>query len=141
VKKKCGPSGRTHHGVERHSSRNTSGLILSQHLTIVTIIFLVVHLVDGHAIGLCGDVAHLVAFFGFVVHGLYAVIAGALLCLTIRVEEDAETGYADPAKDTKYVALVFVEFGWGFAAENEQIVAEKGLDASETEVGEARAVV
>jgi hypothetical protein len=63
------------------------------------------------------------------------------LCLAIRVEENAETGYADAAKDTEDVTLVFVEFGWGFAAEDEQIVAEEGLYTSKTEVGEARAVV
>jgi hypothetical protein len=61
--------------------------------------------------------------------------------LAIRVEENAETGYADAAKDTEDVTLVFVEFGWGFAAEDEQIVAEEGLYTSKTKVGEARAVV
>jgi hypothetical protein len=88
-----------------------------------------------------GDVAHLVAFFGFVVHGFGAFVVVSILCLAVGVEEDTETSDTDAAKDTEDVALVFVEFGWGFAAEDEQVVAEEGLDAGETEVGEARAVI
>jgi hypothetical protein len=135
------PSGKTHHGVERHGSRESSGLILSQHLAIVTVVFFVVHLVNGHTVGLGSDVTHLVAFFSLVVHGLYAIVAGAFLCLAVGIEENAETGYADPAKNTEDVALVFIEFRWSFAAKDKQVVAEEGLDASETEVGEAGAVV
>jgi hypothetical protein len=121
--------------------RGFEDLILSQHFTVVAVVFLVVHLVNGHAIGLRGDVAHLIAFFGFVVHGALAFVSAAILTLAVGVEEDAQTGDADAAEDTENVALVFVKLGWCFAAEHEEVVAQKGLDASETEVGEARAIV
>jgi hypothetical protein len=37
--------------------------------------------------------------------------------------------------------LVLVEFRRRFAAEDEQVVTEEGLDAGEAEMGETRAVV
>jgi hypothetical protein len=61
--------------------------------------------------------------------------------LAVGVEEDAETRDADSTKDAEYVALVLVEFGRGFAAEDEEFVAEEGLDARKAEMCEARAVV
>jgi hypothetical protein len=100
-----------------------SGLILSQHFTVVAVVFLVVHLVNCHAVRLRGDVAHLITFFGFIVHGAFAIESAAILALTVGVKEDAETGDADAAEDTKNVALVFVKLGWCFATEYKQIVA------------------
>jgi hypothetical protein len=118
-----------------------SGLILSHHLAIVSEPVFVVHFIHGHAGRLCCDVAHLVAFFGFIVHGASAFIAVADFALAIGVEEDAKTGDADSAEDAENVALVLIELGWGFAAKDEEVVAQEGLHAGQAEVSEAWAVV
>ena len=106
----------------------------AQHLTVVAVFVIIVHLVNRHAVGLCGDVAHLVALLGIVVHGALAVVATSVLCLSIGVEEDAKSGHAHPTEDTEDVALVLVEFGWCFATEDEEIVAEERLNACQAEV-------
>jgi hypothetical protein len=64
-----------------------------------------------------------------------------ILRLAVRVEEHTEARDARAAKDAEHLALVLVKFGGRFAAEDEQVVAEKGLDACEAEMREARAVV
>jgi hypothetical protein len=96
---------------------------LTQHLTVVSIVFFVVHLVYYHAVSLCGHVAHLITLVGFVEHGTLAIITNAAFGLTVRVEENAETGYADSTKDAENVTLMFVELGWGFATKDEEIIA------------------
>jgi hypothetical protein len=52
-----------------------------------------------------------------------AIITNAAFGLTVRVEENAETGYADSTKDAENVTLMFVELGWGFATKDEEIIA------------------
>jgi hypothetical protein len=64
-----------------------------------------------------------------------------ILRLAVRVEEHAEARDARAAKDAEHLALVLVKFGRRFAAEDEQVVAEEGLNACKAEMREARAVV
>jgi hypothetical protein len=116
---------------------------LSHHLTIIPklVVLIITHLINSHIVSLSSDVAQRVTILGFVIHGSFAVVIARAIRLAICIEEDAEARDADAAKDAEDVALVLVELGRGFAAEDEEVVAEKGLDACEAEVGEARAVV
>jgi hypothetical protein len=72
---------------------------------------------------------------------LAAMVPLGVLRLSVCVEEDAEARDARAAEDAEDVALVLVELGRGFAAEDEQVVAQEGLYACEAEVREAGAVV
>lgn len=75
--------------------------------------------------------AHLVSFLSVFEMGSSTIGVAALIgFLTRVVEEPAKTGDADATEDAEDVALVIVELGWGFSAEDEEVVAEKGLDAS-----------
>jgi hypothetical protein len=124
----------------QREQRVVSVQILSHHLTVVKVL-VVNHFVNGHAVGLVRDVAHLVSFFGVLEHGCLAVVTGLVGRLAGMVEETTETGHANATENTEDVALVVVELGWGFSAEDEEVVAEEGLDAGQAEVCEAGAVV
>jgi hypothetical protein len=119
-----------------------SNLVLAHHLTIITESIFLVHFVHSHACRLCSDIAHLITFFSVIVHGTFvAAFATSYFALTIGVEEDTKTSDADATEDAEDVALVLVEFGWGFAAEDKEVVAEESLHAGQAEVGQAWAVV
>lgn len=119
------------------------GSILSQHLAIISKLEVLTRLVNLHAIGLRCDICHAVALLGFVEHGALSLISEVVATFTVRmrVKVNAKARDADTAEDAEDVALVFVEFRWGVAAVNEEVLAEECLNAGQAEVGEARAVV
>lgn len=51
------------------------------------------------------------------------------LALTVRVEEAAETLYANAAEDAEHIALVVVELGGCFSAEGKEVITEESLYA------------
>jgi hypothetical protein len=110
----------------QREQRVVSVQILSHHLTVVKVL-VVNHFVNGHAVGLVRDVAHLVSFFGVLEHGCLAVVTGLVGGLAGMVEETTETGHTNATENTEDVALV--------------VVAEEGLDAGQAEVCKAGAVV
>jgi uncharacterized membrane protein YcjF (UPF0283 family) len=122
---------------------------LSQHLTIIPKVVIplfslslsLTHLINRHIVGLRRDISQSIALF-LIIHRLLPIVESLrVLRLAVRVEKHAEARDAGAAEDAEDFALVLVELRRGFAAEDEQVVAEEGLHAREAEVREARAVV
>ena len=122
-----------------------SELILTQHLTVPAKFLILAHLINLHPIRLRRNINNTaVSVFSFIIHGALTVaieIIATLPVLPMGIKKDAETRDADSTKDAEDVALVLVELGRSFTAEDEKVVAEKGLDAGKAEMCEARAVV
>jgi hypothetical protein len=82
-------------------------LVLTQHLAVTEVFVLIYR----HSISLSCDIEYDIGFLAIFVHGSFVVGEGSLsmLGLVVDIEELAKTLNADAAKDTKDVALVFVE--------------------------------
>jgi hypothetical protein len=80
---------------------------LTQHLAVAEVLVFIYH----HAVSLGGDIEYDVGFLAIFVHGSFVIGEGSLsvLGLVVDVEKLAETLNAYATKDTKDVALVFVE--------------------------------
>lgn len=120
--------------------------ILPGHFAIVAeiLIHFAFTFLNGHAMRLCSHCHdNPIAILDFIIHGALVVAKRrlAIFVLPIGVEKDAESLHANATKDAKDIALVLAKLWWGFATEDEEVVAEKGLDAGQTEVGKTGAVV
>jgi hypothetical protein len=113
----------------------------SQHLAIPKLLLLLIlaHLINAHTTRLARDMVHAVRLVVLIIHRLSVAVTSVL---PVRlVEGVAQPRDAHAAEDAEDVALVLVELGRGFAAEDEEVVAQEGLNAGEAEVCEAGAVV
>lgn len=95
------------HEIGSTNSWQPGRLVLAQHFAVAQVFVLVYH----HTISLGGDIEDDIGFLAIFVHGSLVVGEGSLavLMFVVVVEELAETLDTDAAKDTKYVALMFVE--------------------------------
>jgi hypothetical protein len=82
-------------------------LVLTQHLAVTEVFVLVYR----HSVSLGSDIEYHFGFLAIFVHGSFVVGEGSLsmLGLVVDIEELAKTLNSDATKDTKDVALVFVE--------------------------------
>jgi len=88
-------------------------LVLTQHLAVTEVFILIYR----HSISLGSDIEYHFGFLAIFVHGSFVVGEGSLsvLGLVVDIKELAKTLNADATKDTKDVALVFVELCVGLS--------------------------
>ena len=86
-------------------------LALVVHLQLAVVAKVIVHVLDAHAVRLCGDVVHQLRWLCLVVvHGALVLEQRAARVCSVGVEVVAQTLDADTTKDTEDVALMLVEF-------------------------------
>lgn len=85
-------------------------MALIVHLQLAVVAEVVVHVLDAHAVRLCGDVVHQLRLLCLVVvHGALIFEERAARVCSVGIEVVAQTLDADTTKDTEDVALMLVE--------------------------------